>query len=219
MNRRLPNPLLDNRDQGPSPVAKYITRGLLIAAAVVSALLAGLMYLPGERLLVWYWVYIMVMSLPVILLLGALASKLYQSIRRRRVRLIVVWLMAFLVMTAGVIVYSLCSVYAQVGVNPVSYYTSPETGNRLVIMRALDLDDQNADTEKTPYFYGGYPMDGKLFYYPYRGDMVATYTGIDYVEWVDGGESAQIHITDLDGAEQVLNVSFDLSQPIVIPEE
>ncbi len=212
MNRRLPTPFPETH--GPSPYGGLIVRILLIAALVSALLVTALLFLPGERLLVWYWVYIAAIALPVIFLLGALAVKLNQSIRSKWPRLIVTWLAGMIVLFAVVIVYSLCMVYSQVGANPVSYYTSPETGNRLVIMKAVDFDNTDEESGTSAYLYGAFPMAGKLFYYPYRGDMISTATGIDYVEWTDGGMGAAVHITDLEGAEQILNISFDFSIPV-----
>ena len=70
MQRRLYNPNLD--DNKPSPTGGLMVRVLLIAAAVAALLVAALIFIPGQSLLVWYWVYIAAIGLPVIFLLGAL---------------------------------------------------------------------------------------------------------------------------------------------------
>lgn len=206
MNRRLYNPYLDDRK--PSGAGTLIVRILLIAAAVSALLVAALIFLPGESLIVWYWIYIAVFGLPVIFLLAALAFKLHNSIRKKWPRIIVTALAAMLALFAVTTTYSLCMVYSQIGASPASYYTNPDNGNRLVIMKAVDLENSEADGSKTVYYYGGYPMRNKFFYYPDRGEMISTATGIDYVEWIDDGMGAAVHITDLDGVEQVLTVDF-----------
>ena len=212
MNRRLPNPYLDERK--PSPLGKLIIRILLIAALVFALLLPALLFLPGEKMLVWYWVYMVAFAVPVVLLLAALTVKLNRSIRSKWPRLLATWLSGMVVMFVVVVVYSLIMVYSQVGVNPVAYYTNPGNGNRLVIMKAVDFDNTEEGSSTPTYLYGGFPMSGKLFYYPYRGDMIPTNTGIDYVEWTDGGMGAAVHITDLEGVEQTISVSFDFSIPL-----
>ena len=207
MNRRLYNPNLDERT--PSPYGGLAVRILVIAAAVVSLLIAALRFLPGETLLVWYWVYIVAFGLPIILLLAALTLKLHFSIRSKWPRIIATALAAMVTLFAVTVTYSFCLVYAQIGANPVSYYTNPDTGNRLVIMKAVDMENSDEEARKTVYLYGAYPMRNKFFYYPERGGMVSTATGIDYVEWTDGGMGAAVHITDLDGVEQVLAIDFN----------
>ena len=215
MNRRLPNPYLD--EHRPSPYGKLIVRILLIAAAVAAILAAALFLLPGETLFVWYWVYIVALGLPAVLLLAALTMKLFSSIQSKWPRVICTALFGMTTMAAAVIIYSLCLVYAQVGMNPAAYYTNPDTGNRLVIMKAIDFDNSDEETRKTVYFYGAYPMRNKFLYYPTRGDMISTNTGVDYVEWIDGGMGAQVHITDLNGAEQVLTIDFNQPAPAAEP--
>ncbi|MBO4298877.1 MAG: hypothetical protein J5998_08745 [Clostridia bacterium] len=217
MNRRLANPFLDERK--PGFAGRIVIRVLLIAALVSALLITALLYLPGERLLVWYWVYIAGLALPIIFLLGALTVKLYQIIRSRIPRLIVTWLSGLIVLTAAVIVYSLCSVYAQVGATPAAYYTNPGTGNRLVIMKAVDFDNSDEAEGRIAHLYGAFPMSGKFFYYPERGDMMETATGIDYVEWADDGMSAAVHIRDREGVEKVISVGFDFSVPVEPKDE
>ncbi len=217
MNRRLANPFLDERRPGSG--GRIVIRVLLIAALVSAMLITALIYLPGERLLIWYWVYIAGIALPLIFLLGALPVKLYQSIRSRIPRLIATWLSGLVVVSAAVIVYSLCSVYAQVGATPAAYYTNPGTGNRLVIMKAVDFDNSDEAEGRIAHLYGAYPMSGKFFYYPERGDMTETATGIDYVEWTEDGMSAAVHIRDREGVEKIISVSFDFSVPVEPKDE
>ena len=217
MNRRLPNPYLDERQ--PGSLGKIIIRILLIAAAVFALLVPAMRLLPGERLFIWYWVYIAALGLPIILLLAALAVKLHTSIRSKTPRMIATILSGFVVMVAVVVVYSLCSVYTQIGMNPAAYYTNPNNGNRLVIMKAVDFENSSEEERRTAYYYGAFPMSGKLFYYPLRGDMMSTATGIDYVEWSDDGMIADVHIRDREDVEQIISVNFDLSIPVQLPEE
>jgi|GEM_PF-4552696 len=210
--RKLNNPYFEERR--PSLYGGLIARILLIAAAVCAVLLAALFYLPGrELLLIWNWIYVAAAALPFLLLLGALAAWLHQRIRSKWPRLIAVWGAVMLTMVAVVVVYSFCTVYATYGSSPAAYYTNRDTGNRLVIMKAADFDSMEGDSEPSAYYYGAFPMRGKFFYYPERGDAVLTKTGVDYVEWIDDGMGAAVHITDVDGAEQVLVVSFDFSSP------
>ena len=207
MQRRLYNPNLD--DNKPSPTGGLMVRVLLIAAAVAALLVAALIFIPGQSLLVWYWVYIAVIGLPIILLLIALAVKLHQVIKKKLPRIIATVLASMLVIFAVTTTYSLCMLYGQIGANPASYYTNPDTGNRMVIMKAIDLENTDESDWDRAYFYGAYPMRNKFLYYPMRGDIVSTRTGIDYVEWTNGGMGAAVHITDLDGKEQVLTVDFN----------
>ncbi|MBQ8954523.1 MAG: hypothetical protein IJ048_10435 [Clostridia bacterium] len=207
MNRRLPNPYLD--EHRPSPYGKLIVRILLIAAAVAVLLAGALFFLPGETLFVWYWAYIVALGLPIVFVLAAVAVKMHASIKSKWPRIVCTAIFGMIALTAAVIIYSLCMVYAQVGINPAAYYTSPDTGNRLVIMKAVDFDNSDEETQKMVYFYGAYPMRNKYFYYPNRGDMISTNSGIDYVEWTEGGMAAAVHITDLEGVEQVIDIDFN----------
>ena len=210
MDRRLAGSYLDQPRQLSH--SKLIIRVLLIAALVSSIILAALFYLPGETLLVDFWIYFVAAALPLVLLLAALGVKLHASIHSRVPRIIVVSLVAFFIMVIAVLVYSLSTVYAQVGANPAAYYTHPETRNRLLILKAVDLDSDPDDPDNYTYTYGAYPMKDKLFYYPNRGDAVKTKTGIDHVDWADGGMTALVYILDLEGNEQIITVSF--AEPI-----
>ena len=190
---------------------------ILVAIAFFIALAFGLLIrIPGEMLLVWDWVYIFLAVLPVIFLLIALAVKLHQRIQSRIPRLIAVWGVCFLAIVIFAIDYSICAVYNEYGTNPAAYYTNPETGNRLVIMKAVDMEKLDENPEKIEYIYGAYPMRNKYFYYPERGGTVPTLTGIDYVEWNDEGTAAFVHIIDRDDVEQIITVDFDFGKS---PEE
>ena len=188
MDRRLYNPYLD--EHKPSSTGQLIVRILLIASAVTALLVPALLFLPGESLFVWYWIYIAVVGLPVILLLVALAVKLHQSIKKKLPRIIATALAAMVALFAATTTYSLCMLYGQIGANPSAYYTNPDTGNRMVIMKAIDLENTDESDWDRAYFYGAYPMRNKFLYYPARGDIVSTRTGIDYVEWTNGGMGA-----------------------------
>ena len=145
-------------------------------------------------------------------LLAALTVKLHSSLKSKWPRVILTALAALLTLFAITTTYSLCMLYGQIGANPVSYYTNPDNGNRLVIMKAVDLEASDASGKQT-YFYGAYPMRNKYLYYPERGGMISTRTGVDYVEWIDDGMGAQVHITDVDGVEQLLTVDFNAPTP------
>ena len=84
---------------------------------------------------------------------------------------------------------------------------------------AVDFENSSEEERRTAYYYGAFPMSGKLFYYPLRGDMMSTATGIDYVEWSDDGMIADVHIRDREDVEQIISVNFDLSIPVQLPEE
>ena len=216
MQRRLYNPNLD--DNKPSPTGGLMVRVLLIAAAVAALLVAALIFIPGQSLLVWYWVYIAAIGLPIIFLLGALTFKLHQSIRSKWPRIIATGLAAMVTLFAITSTYTLCMLYGQIGASPVSYYTNPDTGNRLVIMRALDLENSDESGQNNVYFYGAYPMRNKFLYYPERGDMTSTRKGVDYVEWINAGMGAAVHIIDTEGVEQVLTIDFNAPAPSQEPE-
>ena len=207
------------RNSSPSPTSSlgerysrsYSSRAARVL--VLLAFLAALFFLlfiriPGEKLLIWNWLYIPIAALPPILLLAALAVKLYQRIDSSSGRIICVAIISFIVVVIMAIVYSVCFVYVQYGTNPAAFYTDQETGNRLVIMKAVDMDKYNEDPDNIQYIYGAYPMQNKYFYYPERGETVSTQTGVDYVEWSADGTSADVHIIDVDGVEQVLTVDF-----------
>ncbi|MBR3504256.1 MAG: hypothetical protein IKO07_08425 [Clostridia bacterium] len=211
MDRRLYNPYLDERK--PSTGGKLAVRILLIAAAVTALLVVALIAIPGQTLLVWYWVYIAAIGLPVILLLVALAVKLHLSIRKKVPRIIMTALAAMLALFAVTTTYTLCMIYGEIGANPCAYYTNHDTGNRLVIMKALDMENSDESSWDKVYYYGAYPMRNKFFYYPGYTEMVSTGTGIDYVEWIDGGNGAAVHITDIHGAEQVITIDFNNPSP------
>ena len=208
MDRRLPGSMMD-REERQTPYAGLITKILIIAAVVASLALGALIYLPGETVLVHFWIYFVAAALPIALLFAAIAVKLHASIKKRVPRIIAVSVAAFLMMVVVVVTYSISAVYSQLGANPAAYYTHQGTGNRLIIIKAPELDDEAADISSIDtYAYGAYPMKNRFFYYPLRGESASTKTGIDYVEWAEDGMTAYVYITDTDGNQQTLTVSF-----------
>ncbi len=202
-------------DEGyAAPFGPLPERLLLIGSLVLAICLAAFITIPGGNVLFfWFWVYIAATAAVPVLLLGALALKLFRSIRRKTPRLVTLWCMISVILAILVIAVSLCMTYISYGETPAAYYTSP-TGNRMIITRRANMETltQNEDSISYDYIYAAYPTVGKFFYQADAGADLVTNSGIDLVEWSEDGMTATIYITDYDGNEQTATVSFAETQ-------
>lgn len=215
---RIINPSLAANDRNNAPsFGKLPQRLLLVAAISVLIALLGFMFIPGGSILfVHYWVYLAVAAAVPVLLLASLTVALYRKIAKRILRLIVMWSLIFVILIIVSVAYSLCSVYNYYGLNPVSYYTNPDNGNRVVIMKSIDtapLETSDNPTEtRLDAVYTAYPMVNKYFYLAYSTGNIVTNTGVDFVDWSEDGMIANVHLTDKNGEEQILDVWFDFEK-------
>ena len=182
-------------------------RILLLAGVVLSIVNILFTRIPGmDCLYVHYWVYMVLMGLPLICFVGALGMAIYQRITSRpasRITLvIVVSILAF-----GA--FTLCSTMSAWGEHPVAYYSSPEGTHRLVVMQSTP-DGEN-------YTYTVYPMKDKHFYLATAGQGQATNSGIDLVTW-ESEDVAQVTMLDNDQNEVTFTVDFN-NPPVNTHEE
>ena len=144
---RRPYDMLNNDTHVPNPTMLLIARILLGVGILSLILLTVVQRFLGTSQLVHFWMYIVCYALPPCLLLLALAFRLQYSISKMWPRRILVWLLVLIVLVIGTVAYSLAMINAQYGMNPVAYYTHPETGNRLGVMKGIDDDSLLAAQE------------------------------------------------------------------------
>ena len=219
MNRRLYSPVGEGTHV-PNPTMLLLARILLIAAMALLILVAIGTRLLGTLQPVHFWAVVVLYTLPIALLLGALACRLQYSVTSMWPRRILVWLVVFLIMLAATLAYSFIGVYGQFGMTAVSYYTHAPSGHRLVVMKGADPDSvSEADSGAAPtydYIYGVYPMSGRFFFRPLLGGEVTSNTGVDYVQWSDDGNQADVTIFDLDGEEQHILIDYNADEQAIL---
>ena len=203
----------EDNERVPSPILHYLRIGLLILAVLILVFYLVFTRVTGDTLYVDFWVYIAMLGVPPILFLMILGLKLFEVIRKRVVRIIVTWVMVAVVLLGGCLLLSMCSFYNEFGQHPVAYYTNPENGNKLVVMKAADestvIESEDGSSISYDFTYSLYPMKSSKFYYALRGQEVKSNTGVDYVEWSEDGMIGHVHVIDINGEEQTLDVSFN----------
>ena len=214
MQKHLPGSYYENENERvPSPILHYIRLGLLILALLILVFYMVFTRVTGDTLYVDFWLYIAMLGVPPILFLAILGLKLFEVIKKRMVRIIVTWLMAGVVLLGGCLLLSMCSFYNEFGQHPVAYYTSPASGNKVVVMKAADeetvVESEDKSTISYDFTYSLYPMKNSKFYYALRGQQVKSNTGVDYVDWSEDGMIGYVHINDIEGEAQTLEISFN----------
>lgn len=214
MQKHLPGSYYENENERvPSPILHYIRLGLLILALLILVFYMVFTRVTGDTLYVDFWLYIAMLGVPPILFLAILGLKLFEVIKKRMVRIIVTWLMAGVVLLGGCLLLSMCSFYNEFGQHPVAYYTSPASGNKIVVMKAADeetvVESEDKSTISYDFTYSLYPMKNSKFYYALRGQQVKSNTGVDYVDWSEDGMIGYVHINDIEGEAQTLEISFN----------
>ena len=219
MNRRLYSPVGEMPHE-PNPLMLLLARIFLIASVVILLLLTVANRLLGTLQPVQYWIVIVLYTLPIVLLLAALACRLQYGIKKMWPRRIAVWLVVFVIMVVGTIAYSFVAVYSEYAMTFASYYTHGPSGHRLVVMKGADPDSvSEADSGAAPtydYIYGVYPMSGRFFFRPLLGGEVTSNTGVDYVQWSDDGNQADVTIFDLDGEEQHILIDYNADEQAIL---
>lgn len=169
----------------------------------VITLIANILFtrLPGlDTLFVHYWVYMVLLGLPLLFFAGALGFAIYQRIHTRlasRITLVVVLsVMAF----GAILLYTLCATMSTLGEHPVAYYSSPEGSRRIVVMKSMQDEDG--------YVYTVYPMKSKYFYLATAGQSQVTNSGIDTVEW-ESEDVAKVCLLDNEENEVLFTVDFN----------
>ena len=221
MNRRLYSPVGEMPHE-PNPLMLLLARIFLIASVVILLLLTVANRLLGTLQPVQYWIVIVLYTLPIVLLLAALACRLQYGIKKMWPRRIAVWLVVFVIMVVGTIAYSFVAVYSEYAMTFASYYTHGPSGHRLVVMKGADPESfEEASRDENgmlnyDHIYGVYPMQGRFFFRPLLGGEVVSNTGVDYVQWSDDGSQADVTIYDVDGAEQHILIDFNADEQAII---
>lgn len=193
---RYPEPM-----EAPVAHSRLPARILLLSGVLVSIVNILFTRIPGmDTLFVHYWVYMVLLGLPLICFAGALGMAVYQRLTSRlasRITMvIVVSVMAFGVL----LLFTLCTTMNALGEHPVAYYASPEGTRRIVVMKSAP-DGEN-------YVYTVYPMKSKYFYLATAGQSQQTNTGIDTVTW-DSEDVAQVVMLDAEENEVCFTVDFN----------
>ncbi len=214
MQKHLPGSYYENESERvPSPILHYIRLGLLILALLILVFYMVFTRVTGNTLYVDFWLYIAMLGVPPLLFLVILGLKLFEVIRKRIVRIIVTWLMAGVVLLGGCLLLSMCSFYNEFGQHPVAYYTSPASGNKIVVMKAADestvVESEDKSSISYDFTYSLYPMKSDKFYYALRGQEIKSNTGVDFVDWSEDGMIGYVHINDIEGEEHTLEISFN----------
>ena len=290
---RRPYDMLNNDTHVPNPTMLLIARILLGVGILSLILLTVVQRFLGTSQLVHFWMYIVCYALPPCLLLLALAFRLQYSISKMWPRRILVWLLVLIVLVIGTVAYSLAMINAQYGMNPVAYYTHPETGHRLVVMKGIDVDslfaaqeaaaaaqataaetaettaaeretteadaaettaaetdateagtaettaaETNATEAETAdagtagtetaeaaaeapeirYVYGVYVLRNRLLFAPLLGGEVLSTKGVDYVDWSEDGNQADVTIFDVDGVERHILIDYNADEQKLLEE-
>lgn len=196
--------------EAPVAHSRLPARILLLAGVVLSIVNILFTRIPGmDCLYVHYWVYIVLMGLPLICFVGALGMAIYQRITSRLASRITLVIVASIVAFGAIFLYTLCTTMSVIGEHPVAYYTSPEGTHRLVVMQSMP------DGETSTYTV--YPMKDKYFYLATAGQGQQTNSGIDLVTW-DSEDVAQVTMLDNDQNEVTFTVDFN-NPPVSDPAE
>ena len=196
--------------EAPVAHSRLPARILLLAGVVLSIVNILFTRIPGmDCLYVHYWVYMVLMGLPLICFVGALGMAIYQRITSRLASRITLVIVASILAFGAIFLFTLCSTMNTWGEHPVAYYSSPEGTHRLVVMQSTP-DGEN-------YTYTVYPMKDKHFYLATAGQGQATNSGIDLVTW-ESEDVAQVTMLDNDQNEVTFTVDFN-NPPVNLPEE
>ena len=184
----------------PSRICFLLGIVLLIANILLT-------YLPGmDTLYVHYWVYIVLMIMPIVCFIGAIGFAIFQRFTTRTASRVSLIVTIALLAIGAIFTFSLSSTMAMVGDHPVAYYSSPEGTNRFVVMKSM--------RDETNYSYTIYPMTGKYFYLATAGQSLDTNSGIDTVTW-DSEDVAQVVM--LDEQQNEVQFTVDFNNPYVNP--
>ena len=228
MNRRLYNPILEDHKFTPNPVMLTVSKVTAILGIVSLVLLMVLLYGLGANQLAAQWVNIVAVGLPPMLFLAALAFRFQYSIQKAWARRLVVWGLMFLVLVIGTIVFTFVEIQYNYGMRPVAYYTHPESGRRIVVMKGVDLEsldfsaqtaeDASGSKPQVDYYYGVYAMRNRFLIATLLGGEVKSNTGVDYVDWNEDGTVADAMLYDTSGEEVHIVVDFLADEKEIMAE-
>ena len=196
--------------EAPVVHSRLPARILFLAGVALSIVNILFTRIPGlDCLYVHYWVYMVLLGLPLICFVGALGMAIYQRITSRLASRITLVIVGTVIAFGAIFLFTLCSTMSAWGEHPVAYYSSPEGTRRLVVMKSTP-DGEN-------YTYTVYPMTNKYFYLATAGQSQETNSGVDAVTW-DSEDVAQVTLLDNDNNEVCFTVDFN-NPPVNTPEE
>ena len=197
----------DLRTSGPlgsleekAPPNPWPCRIMCIAAVVLMVLNIIVTRFMGNHLYVQFWPYAALMILPLLLLIAAAYVFINQRLKNPTASKVMMFVGIGLGILVVSVVLSVVQVINEMSGVPVAYYSSPEKTHRLVIMRAMESDQQ--------YAYSVYPMTSKYFYDAAAEQRVSTNTGVEEVVW-ESEDVALVYLMNQKGEEVCFTVDFN----------